>query len=116
MLYTTLVISGKEYKLRLNAKSCVALEKRIGSNPLNIFMGVANNVLPSLEVLLICLHQSLTEYQHGITMDDVYDIYDKYCTEENGSMITLIQVLLDVFKNAGFLTKDEEEGESEKNF
>ena len=115
MLYTTLVISGKEYKLRLNAKSCVALEKRIGSNPLNIFMGVANDVLPSLEVLLICLHQSLTEYQHGITMDDVYDIYDKYCTEENGSMITLIQVLLDVFKNAGFLPKDEE-GESEKNF
>ena len=48
-------------------------------------------------------------------MDDVYDIYDKYCTEENGSMITLIQVLLDVFKNAGFLPKDEED-ESEKNF
>ena len=114
MLYTTLVISGKEYKLRLNAKSCVALEKRIGSNPLNIFMNVANNVLPSLEVLLICLHQSLTEYQHGITMDDVFGIYDDYCLE-GGNMMSLIQVLLQVFKDAGFLPKDEED-ETEKNF
>ena len=114
MLYTTLVISGKEYKLRLNAKSCVALEKRIGSNPLNIFMAVADNVLPPLETLLIILHQSLTEYQHGITMDDVYGIYDDYCLD-GGNMMSLIQVLLQVFKDAGFLPKDEED-ETEKNF
>ena len=114
MLYTQLVISGKEYKLRLNAKSCVALEKRIGSNPLNIFMAVADNVLPPLETLLVCLHQSLTEYQHSITMDDVYGIYDDYCLE-GGNMMSLIQVLLQVFKDAGFLPKDEED-ETEKNF
>ena len=114
MLYTQLVISGKEYKLRLNAKSCVALEKRIGSNPLNIFMAVADNVLPPLETLLICLNQSLTEYHHGITMDDVYGIYDDYCSE-GGNMVSLIQVLLQVFKDAGFLPKDEED-ETEKNF
>ena len=116
MLYTTLVIREKEYKLRLSAKSCVALEKRLGGNPLNVFMQIEDGKLPTLETLLTMLHQSLTEFQHGLTMDDVYGIYDDYCLE-GGNMMSLIQVLLQVFKDAGFLPKDEdEEDESEKNF
>lgn len=109
MLFTTLVIKDKEYKLRLSAKSCVALEKRLGGNPLNIFMNVSAGQLPSLESLLVILHQSLTEYQHNITMDDVYTLYDEYCSEEDNNMMSLIMLLMEVFKDAGFIPKTEEE-------
>lgn len=109
MLYTSLVINEKEYKLRLSAKSCVALEKRIGGNPLNMFMEVANGKLPTLESLLIMLHQSLTEYNHSITMEDVYSIYDEYCSIEGNNMMSLIQVLLQVMKDAGFIPEEDNE-------
>lgn len=109
MLYTTVVIKEKEYKLRLSAKSCVELEKRLGGNPLNIFMNVSTGVLPSLESLLIMLHQSLVEYQHGITMDDVFALYDDYCSEEGNNMMSLITVMLQVFKDAGFIPRDDSE-------
>lgn len=112
MLYTTLVISGKDYKLRLSAKSCVALEKRLGGNPLNVFMQIEDGKLPTLETLLTMLHQSLTEFQHGLTMDDVYSIYDDYCSEGN-NMMNLIQVLVEVLKASGFIP--ESDGEPEKN-
>ena len=112
MLYTTLVIREKEYKLRLSAKSCVALEKRLGGNPLNVFMQIEDGKLPTLETLLTMLHQSLTEFQHGLTMDDVYSIYDDYCSEGN-NMMNLIQVLIEVLKASGFIP--ESDGEPEIN-
>ena len=50
MLYTTFTVKDRDYKLRLNAKACVDLEKKLGTNPVNIFMAMAGNdmKLPSL--------------------------------------------------------------------
>lgn len=111
MLYTTIIIDNYEYKLRLSAKSCVALEKRLGGNPLNVFMQIENGKLPTLETLLTMLHQSMVEYQHGITIDNVYSLYDKYCGEGH-NLMDLIQVLIEVLKVSGFIP---ENGEQEKN-
>lgn len=108
MLYTTVVIKDKQYKLRLSAKSCVELETRLGGNPLNIFMEAAEGKLPSLKSLLIMFHQSLVEYQHGLTMDDVYSLYDDYCSENENNMMSLIALMIEVFKGAGFIPKDDE--------
>lgn len=33
MLYTIINVGEKEYKARLNAKACVELEKKLGTNP-----------------------------------------------------------------------------------
>lgn len=112
MLYTTLKVKDYEYKLRLSAKSCIELEKRLGGNPLNVFMQIENGKLPTLATLLTMLHQSLVEYQHGITMDFVYTLYDDYCSEGN-NMMNLIQVLIEVLKTSGFIP--ESDGEPEKN-
>lgn len=111
MLYTTIIIDNYEYKLRLSAKSCVELEKRLNGNPLNVFMRIEQGVLPTLETLLIMLHQSLQDYQHGITMDNVYTMYDKYCAGGH-NMMDLIQVLIEVLKVSGFMPQD---GEQVKN-
>ena len=46
MLYTTITINNNEYKLRLNAKASVELEKRLGKNPLNVLMELSEHNLP----------------------------------------------------------------------
>jgi len=108
MLYTIIKINEKEYKARLSAKTCVDLEKRLKTNPLNIFIKAGNGELPSLESLLVMLQASLEEYNHGITMDEVYSLYDEYCAG-GGNLMSLIADLLEVFKGAGFIPKENDE-------
>ena len=116
MLYTTLTVKDRDYKLRLNAKSCVDLEKKLGTNPINVFMGMVNDNIkfPTLNVLINILHQSMQALEHGITIDKTYEIYDAFI-EEGHSMTDLIPVIIDVFKVSGLLPEDTEEVEEEKN-
>lgn len=108
MLYTIIKVNEKEYKARLSAKACVDLEKRLKTNPLNIFIKAGNGDLPTLETLLIMLQASLEEYQHGLSMDDIYALYDEYCVA-GGNIMSLIADLLEVFKGAGFIPKETDE-------
>lgn len=111
MLYTTFKVKDKEYKARLSTKECVDLEKRLKTNPLNLFLKAANGEIPSLESLLIMLQASLEKYQHGISMDAVYEIFDDYC-EDGGDIMSLIQLLMNVLTDAGFVPKKVEEDSS----
>lgn len=104
MLYTTLTIKGREYKLRLDAKNSVSLERKLGKSPLALFMDAENSV-PKLDDLIEIFAASLNKYQHGITIDATYDLYDEYI-EEGGTFTDFIPVILDVFKTSGYF-KDE---------
>ncbi|MCY9513317.1 DUF6096 family protein [Paenibacillus apiarius] len=101
MLYTTLQVGEKEYKLRLPSKSACAIERKIGKSVLTIFGEGELNDLPNLETLITVLHGSLQVYEHGVTLDDTYEIYDKY-VEHGGSYAGLIQELVEVLKVSGF--------------
>lgn len=102
-MFTTLTIDNKDYNLKLSARACVDLEKKLGTNPLNVITRLADNdELPSLETLLTILHCSLTTYNHGISLDDVYTLFDKY-VDEGHTMLDLIPLILDVFKTSGFI-------------
>lgn len=106
MLYTTITIDGVDYKARLNAKACVDLEKKLGTNPLNIFAKIADNGnIPDLGVLITMLQASLTAYNHGITMDKTYELYDKF-VDEGHTLMDLVPILLDVFKVSGFFKEE----------
>ena len=59
MLYTTLTVCENEYKCRLTTKGCVDLEKKLGANPISIFMNIANNQLPKIEDMVAVLHASM---------------------------------------------------------
>ena len=113
MIYASLTIKDKEYKGRLNARSCVELEKKLGTNPLNVLFdilvdidpnssGAAIPKMPSLEVLITILHASLQCYEHSITIDKTYEIYDNYVCDGH-TMIELVMYLIEVFKVSGFL-------------
>lgn len=109
MLYTTINIGEKEYKARLTAKACVDLEKKLGTNPLNVFAKIAEDgSIPELNVLITMLHASLTAYNHGITIDKTYELYDQFVDDGN-TLMDLVPILLEVFKVSGFFKEEIEE-------
>lgn len=116
MLYSTLDIGDKEYKLRLNAKNAVALEKTLGRHPLAVIMELQNESFPSTEDTCKILQASLQCYHHGITLDNVYDMYDEYIATGK-SFTDIILVLVEIFKTAGFIPEDAEpaDGDESKN-
>lgn len=109
MLYTTITIGKKEYKCRLSARALVDCERRLKTNPINVFMGMAtNNEVPSLEAMLIIFHSSLEKYNHGITLDDTYDLYDTYCEEGNDFTGFIQNVIVPIVQGSGLIPTEEE--------
>lgn len=114
MLYTEWKIEGREpLKLRLRARDCVEAEKRIGTNPINVIIEEAQKEhLPSVTHIMIILQCSMRAFEHGKTIEEVYDLYDAYM-DSGGSIDDLLSLLLEVFKVSGFIS-DEEEDEAEE--
>lgn len=111
-MYTEFTAGDRTYKLRLTTHGIISLEKTLGYNPLQMFMGIDDDVLPKISDMITVLHQMLVPYEHGIRMDDTYDIFDAFIADGN-TMWDLIPVLIEAFQDAGFLPK--EEADSPKN-
>lgn len=109
MMYIEFQAGGKEYKLRLNTRNIVALEKTLNCNPLAIFG--AGDTIPTITVMVGILHASLQQYQHNITMNDAFDIFDAYLADGN-TMTDFIPVILDIYRNSGLIR---DEAREEKN-
>ena len=107
MLFTEVTIGGKELKLRLDARGCVSLERKLGKSPLSIFMDTENQ-MPKLEDMILVFHASLQKYNKGYTEDKTYDLYDEY-VEEGKVLTDFIPVIMDIFQNSGFFKIDETE-------
>lgn len=114
MLYTTLTINGTDYKARLTARSCVDLEKKLKSNPLNVFMKIANSgELPELESLILILQAAISSYNHNFSIDKAYELYDEFI-DEGHTMVDLIPMIMDVFKVSGFFKEESAKEENIK--
>ena len=111
-MYVNFEANNKAYKLRLNTRSIVLLEKQLGCNPLSIF-GANNDTIPTITVMVSVLHAALQQYNHGITLNDAYDIFDDYIADGN-SATDFILVLLEIYKASGLIPDDKEVTE-EKN-
>lgn len=109
MMYIDFSAGNKDYKLRLNTRAIVTLEKSIGCNPLAIFG--AGDTIPTITTMVAILHAALQQYQHGITMADAYDIFDSYLADGH-NMTDFIPVILDIYRESGLIGKEEE---NEKN-
>jgi hypothetical protein len=105
MLYTELSIGGVDYKLRLDAKACVSLERKLGKSALDVLTATQKGSLPKVEEIILIIHASLQKYHSGTTEAATYDLYDKYIAD-GSSFMDLIPVVLDIFKVSGFF-KDE---------
>lgn len=105
MMYYDFEVGNKAYKLRLNTRNVVALEKVLGTNPIGIFG--AGNRIPTVTEMVNILHQSLQSFEHGITLNDAYDIFDAYLEEHSAT--DFIPVIVEVYKVSGIIKGDNAE-------
>lgn len=105
MMYLDFSTGNKDYKLRLNTRNIVSLEKQLGCNPLGIF-GVDGNTIPTITQMVVILHNSLQQFHHGITLEDAYNIFDEWL--ENDHVATdFLTVILDIYKVSGIIKTTE---------
>lgn len=109
-MYVNFEAGNKEYKLRLNTRSIVALEKTLGANPLSIF-DVKGETLPPITQMVAVLHAALQQYQHNISMSDAYEIFDSYI-DDGHSVDEFVFIILDIYRESGIIPK---EVDTEKN-
>lgn len=106
MNYTTFNVGDKELKLRLDTKNTVALERVLGTNPVNELMKCAGGQMPSFDFISATLHASLQKFEHGYSANKVYDLIDE-AIEEGKDLSDFIPVLMDVFQVSGLLPKEQ---------
>ena len=108
MLYTEFRVGEKEYKLRLDTRATVSLEKVLGHNPLSIFTNASKEELPTVEVMVTVLHYALQPLQDNIQLENTYDIFDAWLDE--GHIVSeFIGVIVEVFKASGLIQRDKKE-------
>lgn len=111
MIYVDFSAGGKDYKLRLNTRSVIMLEKQIGCNPVAIFGD--GETIPTITTMVAILNASLQQYNHGITLNDAYDIYDAWLADGH-TATDFIKVIIELYKVSGLIA-DNVAGETKKN-
>lgn len=115
MLYYEFEAGGNVYKLRLGIKNIVNLEKTLGCNPLMVFG--AGDRIPTITEMVAILHNSLQAYNHGITLDATYNIFEAFLMDGH-QVSDFVQHIVGIYKASGILKDDntpEEDEEDEKN-
>jgi hypothetical protein len=100
-------VGNKTYKLRLNTRNVVLLEKQLGCNPLSIFGD--GETIPTITTMVTILHSSLQQYNHGISLNDAYDIFDAYLEEHSST--DFIPVIMEIYKASGIIPDDKKREE-----
>lgn len=104
MNYIEFSAGNKDYKLRLNTRNTVMLEKQLGCNPLSIFGD--GETIPTITIMVAILHASLQQYNHSINLNDAYDIFDTWL-DEGHATTDFIPIILDIYKASGIIPKEE---------
>lgn len=95
-------VNGEEYKLKLKTSSIIALEEKFKTSLMSL-LEVNGNITP-LNIMLQITHYAMKDYNHSIKLNDVYDLFDKYC-EEGGSQLGFYQdVFMGIYQVSGFFT------------
>lgn len=106
MMYVDFHAGNKDYKLRLSTRNTVMLEKQLGCNPLSIFGN--GDTIPTVTTMVNVLYASLVQYNHGISLNDAYDIFDEYLADGN-TVTDFLHVLVDIFKVSGLIKTEGED-------
>ena len=109
MMYIDFTAGNNIYKLRLSVRNTVALEKQLGKNPIAIFGN--GDTMPTMTEMVLILHSALQQYNHGITLDKAYDIFDEWLAD-NHSMLDFLPIIIELYKVSGIIKND---SDSEKN-
>lgn len=104
----TVTYNNNDYELRLNARACVELEKKLQTNPVNTLIRFSEkNEIPSFTTLFTIIQAALPKDQK------VENLYDDMCADGLG-FEALMNLVVDVFREAGLIPEGNEETD-EKN-
>ena len=112
MMFYDFEAGNKSYRLRLNTRNIVSLEKQLGCNPLAIFGN--GDTIPTVSTMVNVLFHSMQQYNHGITLNDAFDIFDQYI-DEGHSVTDFIPVILEIYKVSGIIKDGSGAEGAEKN-
>lgn len=104
MNYIEFEVGNKVYKLRMNIRATMALEKQLGCNPLAIFGN--GDTIPTITTMIYILHASLQQYQHNITLNEATAIFEEWIDNGN-SPVEFIPVIIEIYKASGIIRIDE---------
>lgn len=102
------VSENKELKLRLTSLQATKVEEKIGVNLLKVFMPAEGEsfALPPLKVMLLLTHGALQKYEHGISFEDVSDLYDSYVDNGGDQAAFMADVVLPMLQVSGFMPRE----------
>lgn len=102
------VSEDKELKLRLTSLQATKVEEKIGVNLLKVFMPTEGEsfALPPLKVMLLLTHGALQKYEHGISFEDVSDLYDSYVDNGGDQAAFMADVVLPMLQVSGFMPRE----------
>lgn len=106
MMYVDFEAGNKQYKLRLNTRNIIALEKQLGCNPLSVFGD--GETIPPVTMMVAILFHSLQQLNHGISLNDAYDIFDNYLADGH-PMTDFLPVIVDIYKVSGLIQNEDSE-------
>jgi hypothetical protein len=105
MMFYEFRAGEKEYRLRLNVRNIVGLEKTLGCNPLAIFGD--GETIPTVTTMVSILHASLQQYNHGISLNDAFDIFESYLADGN-TAVDFVPIILEIYKVSGLIASEVE--------
>lgn len=111
MLYIDFEAGSKAYKLRLNTRNTVQLEKQLGCNPISIFG--AGDTIPTITQMVSILHAALQPYHANIGLNDAYEIFDNWI-EDGHATTDFIPVIIDIYRASGIIKEEKTNKETEE--
>lgn len=100
--YAVWKIGEEEWKLKLTTAAIVDLESKYKVNLLELMQDNTAISIPALSVMLDITHKALQKFHHGVSKEDVYDMFDRY-EEEGGSQLSFYgTVFIDLYTVSGF--------------
>ena len=96
-------VGGQSYKLKLKTPAIVELETKYKTNLINI-MGTGQGGMPALSVMLDVAHAAMKDWQHGITKNEVQNLFEKYVNEGGSQLSFYMSVYMEIFAVSGFFS------------
>lgn len=92
--------------MKLTTRNLVKLEKKLGKNPLSIFMGVDKGEMPALNDLLVMWqYMKMADDKNYESFDYVLDKYDEY-VENGGNFVSLMNEVITGLQESGIIPKN----------
>lgn len=94
-------VCGEEHKMKLTTGMITKLENKYRTNVMNL---VVANDIPPLSVMLTVAQAALAPWEHGMTLDRVSSLYDKWLDEGGSQSRFLAHVIMPTLAVSGFFT------------